>query len=333
MIRVGVIGVGNMGRHHARVYSELPGARLCAVSDFDFSRAQAVAERYGCRAFHDYHEMLRRESLDAVSIAVPTREHFEIASAVIEAGLNLLIEKPIAATVTEAEGLVVKAREAKVKLAVGHIERFNPAVQELKRRVDAGGLGAISSVIAKRVGVMPPQVKDANVITDLAVHDIDILNYLFSTVPLEVTAIAGRALLSDRYDHAEIFLKYPLNRGDRGSAAGCFVQVNWITPLKIRTLSVTGDAGHAEMNYVTQKLEIYQTNVAREYDNFGDFVVRFGEAEKSVAPIQVREPLRVELEDFVDAVSQDREPMVDGAVGVSVLQVIDRITKSLDGSG
>jgi UDP-N-acetylglucosamine 3-dehydrogenase len=332
MIQVGVIGVGNIGRQHARIYAELADARLCAVADFDESRAQAVAARYGCRAFGDYREMLGRESLDAVSIAVPTRDHFTIASTVIEAGLDLLIEKPFAVSLAEAETLVAIARGANVKLAVGHIERFNPAVQELKRRLDAGALGAISSIVAKRVGVMPPQVKDANVIIDLAVHDIDILNYLFGALPLEVSAVAGRALLSDRYDHAEIFLKYPADPHGRGSVAGCFVQVNWITPLKIRTLSVTGDAGHAELNYVTQKLEIYKSNVAREYDNFGDFVVRFGEAERSVVPIEVREPLRAELEDFVDAVAHDRAPKVDGAVGVSVLQVIERITKTIEES-
>jgi UDP-N-acetylglucosamine 3-dehydrogenase len=329
MIRVGVIGVGNIGRHHARIYSGLPGARLCAVADPEESRAQVVAARYGCRAFRDYREMLERESLDAVSIAAPTRDHFTIAETVIEAGVDLLVEKPLAVTLAEAKALVAKAQGAQVKLAVGHVERFNPAVQELKRRMDVGELGAISSVIAKRVGVMPPQVKDANVIIDLAVHDIDILNYFFGAMPMEVSAMAGRALLSDRYDHAEIFLKYPADRAGGGSAAGCFVQVNWITPLKIRTLSVTGNSGHAELNYVTQKLEIYQSNVEREYDDFGDFVVRFGEAEKSVVAIDVREPLRAELEDFVDSVANDRAPKVRGEDGVRALLVAEQAISAL----
>lgn len=332
MIRVGVIGVGNMGRNHARIYSELSDAQLCAVADFDESRARAAAKRYDCRGFGDYHEMLERTDLDAVSIAVPTSDHYSVASAVIEAGLNLLVEKPLAGGLEEAESLVAKARAANLKLAVGHVERFNPVVQELKRRVDEGALGAISSAVAKRVGVMPPQVKDANVIIDLAVHDVDILNYLFGTSPSEISAAAGRALLSDRYDHAEIFLKYPVGRKGNGGAAGCFVQVNWITPLKIRTLSVTGELGHAELNYVTQKLEIYRTNLEREYNDFGDFVVRFGEADKSLVPIRVREPLLGELEDFVQAVIQDRAPKVDGSVGVEVLKVVARITKIIEGS-
>jgi UDP-N-acetylglucosamine 3-dehydrogenase len=318
-----------MGRHHARIYSELAAARLCAVADFDEMRAQAVAARYGCRAYRDFRDMLRHEGLDAVSISVPTRDHFAIACEVIEAGVNLLIEKPLAATLLEAETLVENAAKRNLKLAVGHVERFNPAVQELKRLVDVGSLGAISSVIAKRVGVMPPRVKDANVIVDLAVHDFDILNYLFGTMPVELTAMAGRALLSDRYDHAEIFLKYPTSLKGRDGAAGCFVQVNWITPLKIRTLSVTGDLGHAELNYVTQKLEVYQTNAAKEYDDFGDFVVRFGEAEKAVVPIKVREPLRAELEDFAAAVEDDRTPKVSGEDGVKALLVAEQAIASL----
>jgi UDP-N-acetylglucosamine 3-dehydrogenase len=329
MIRVGVIGVGNMGRHHARVYSEIATVQLCAVADFDESRARAVAVTYGCRAYRDYREMLAQERLDAVSIAVPTCDHFAVGCAVIEAGLNLLVEKPISATLAEAEALVEKAKASNLKLAVGHIERFNPAVRELKRRVDLGTLGEISSVVAKRVGVMPPRVKDANVIIDLAVHDIDILNYLFGATPLELTATAGRALLSDRYDHAEIFLRYSTDHGGKRSSAGCFVQVNWITPLKIRTLSVTGDLGHAELNYMTQRLEVYQTNAAKEYNDFGEFVVRFGEAEKSVVPIQVREPLTAELEDFVDAVEKGRPPKVSGEDGVRALRVAEKAISSL----
>ena len=320
-LRVGVIGVGNMGLHHARNYSQIPTVRLCAVADFDESRAHAAATRFGGTPYSDYREMLARERLDAISVVVPTRDHLSVAFDVISAGVNLLIEKPLAATITEAEAIVAAAHAADVKIAVGHIERFNPAVQELKRRVDAGALGEISSIVAKRVGVLPPQVKDANVINDLAVHDIDILNYFFGVMPTEVFASAGRALLSDRYDHAEIFLKY--------QNVGCFVQVNWITPLKIRTLSVTGDAGYAELNYVTQKLEIYESNLEREYNDFGDFVVRFGEARRTVVPLQVREPLRAELDDFVEAVANDRAPQVSGQVGVSVLRVVEEIEAAL----
>lgn len=295
MIHVGVIGVGAMGRHHARVYAQLPAAELVALADTDAARVNELAARYRCRAYTDYRAMLAQERLDAVSVAAPTRAHYPIALDTLRAGVHTLVEKPLASTIAEAEALVQAARDAQVILAVGHVERFNPAVQELKRRIDAGELGALTSIVARRVGIMPPRVKDVDVILDLAVHDIDVVMFLLGRAPDYVNASASRALLSDRFDHSEIFLKF--------GAVGCFIQANWITPIKIRTLSVTGDRGHAELNYVTQKLEIFESTLAREYDDFGDFVVRFGTPRSTTAPISPREPLHIELDCFLQAVA------------------------------
>lgn len=321
MPRVGVIGVGNMGYHHARNYAEIPNAQLVAVADPNEERGRSVAERFSCRFFRSFEQMLEKEAIEAVSIVLPTNLHYQVARQVIAAGIPALVEKPLAATVAEAEALTAAARERGVLLAVGHIERFNPAVQELRRRLDAGELGAVRSVVAKRVGVLPPQVKDANVIVDLAVHDIDVIGYLLGSAPTEVYAAGGRALLSDRLDDAEIFLKY----GD----IGCFIQVNWITPLKIRTLSVTGSAGYAELNYVTQKLEIYQSNVERHFDDFGDFVIRFGTPRTVTVPITAREPLRLELEAFLQAVEGKSANIVSGEEGTEALVVAYRALEAL----
>lgn len=321
-LRVGVIGVGNMGLHHARVYSQLDNVELCAVADFDTTRAQEVAARFNATAYTNYLDMLDGQALDAVTIAVPTSKHRQVAEKVIARGIHLLIEKPLAAGVAEADEIASAASRAGLYLTVGHIERFNPAVQELRRRVVNGSLGDITSVVARRVGVMPPQVKDANVIIDLAVHDLDILNYFFGALPDHVTANAGHALLTNRFDHAEIFLRY--------GQVGCFVQVNWITPLKIRTLSVTGNAGHAELNYVTQKLEIFASTHERTYDDFGDFVIRFGEARKAVIELEMREPLQVELENFVNVIRGQAAPIVTGQDGVNALRVAAQVLDSLN---
>jgi UDP-N-acetylglucosamine 3-dehydrogenase len=185
-----------------------------------------------------------------------------------------------------------------------------------------GALGEISSVIARRVGVMPPQIRDANVVVDLAVHDIDVLNYIFGVSPHVVRATGGNAFLTNRCDHAEIFLQY--------ANAGCFVQVNWMTPLKIRTLSVTGDGGHAELNYITQRLEVFETTVAREYNDFGEFIVRFGEARKRQLIVPVREPLRLELENFVQTVLGGAELVVTGEDGVQALEIVERVMRELE---
>ncbi|MBI4320673.1 MAG: Gfo/Idh/MocA family oxidoreductase [Chloroflexi bacterium] len=322
MVDVAVVGVGNMGYHHCRVYSCIPGARLVAVADADRERAQAAAKRFGCRHYGSCQDLLAWENVDAISIALPTSMHYRVARDTIAAGVHVLVEKPLAANVEEAQALLGASRERGVVLAVGHVERFNPAVQELKRRIDAGELGEITSIVAKRVGVLPPQVKDANVIVDLAVHDIDIIGYLLGAVPTEVHAAAGRALLSDRFDHAELLLKY--------GQIGCFVQVNWITPIKIRTLSITGNKGYAELNYVTQRLDIYQSNVERHYDDFGDFVYRFGTPQAVTIPIEPREPLLLELEAFVRTVEGQGADIATCEDGVRALMVAEQAVRQLE---
>lgn len=322
MINVAVIGVGNIGYHHARNYAKIPNACLVAIADIDEERGRAVAARFGGHFYRRYQEMLEREKIDAVSIALPTSLHYQAALDVITGGVPVLVEKPLAASVAEAEALVNASRERGVILTVGHVERFNAAVQELKRRIDARALGDITSVVAKRVGMLPPQVKDANVIVDQAVHDIDIIGYLLGKMPTEVYATAGRAVLSDRLDHAELFLKY--------EEIGCFIQVNWITPLKIRTLSVTGNEGYAELNYVTQKLDIYQSNLERHFDDFGEFVVRFGTPQAMTVPIMAQEPLRLELEAFLRAVEGKSPVVVSGEDGVKALKIAEWAIQQLE---
>lgn len=315
IIDVAVIGVGNIGFHHARNYSQISNAKLVAVSDIDEVRGQAVAEKFGCKFYSDYKVMLKEESIDAISLCLPISLHHVVGMELIHAGKHVLIEKPLAATTKQACELDAAAKSKGMLLTVGHIERFNPAVQELKRRIDAGELGNITSIVTKRVGGMPPQVRDANVIIDLAVHDIDILNYLLGQSPTEVHAAAGKALLADRADHAELFLKY--------GVVGCFIQVNWITPIVIRSLSITGDKGYAELNYVTQKLAIYQTNYENSFNDFGEFVIRFGKASAINAEIVQREPLRGELETFVDAVATRSPLIVSGNDGIEAVRIAE----------
>jgi UDP-N-acetylglucosamine 3-dehydrogenase len=324
-INVAVIGVGNMGYHHARNYAEIEGVRLVAVVDADETRGRSVARQFGCGYYANHHDLLAHEPIDAVSLAVPTGLHGAMAQEIMAAHVHLLVEKPLATSVAEAQALVRTSREMGVVLAVGHIERFNPAVQELKRRIEGDELGAITSIVAKRVGVLPPQVKDADVIIDLAVHDIDILNYLLGKMPTQVYATAGRALLSDRFDHAELFLKY--------EQVGCFIQVNWITPIKIRTLSVTGNAGYAELNYVTQKLDLYQSNLERQFDNFGEFIVRFGTPQSITVPIAPQEPLRLELESFLASIRGRPSSGVSGEDGVRALLVAEQAVQHLQSIG
>jgi UDP-N-acetylglucosamine 3-dehydrogenase len=263
--------------------------------------------------------MLDSEEIDAISICVPTALHKTVALDSIEHGKNILIEKPIAASVEEANQILDVALEKKILLMVGHIERFNPAIQRLKEVMDQE-LGTPTSIIARRVGVFPPQIKHANVILDLAVHDIDIFNYLIGTTPEKVYAKAGDALNSGRKDHSIIFLEY-------GNTT-CVVQVNWLTPVKVRELSVTGSNGYAELNYITQELRVFKSNYEKTYDSFGDFVLKFGTPSEIMANVSKVEPLKAELIHFLDCLKEKKAPIITGKDGLSALLVATKAIES-----
>ncbi len=324
-MRVGVIGTGVMGKNHARVYSEMDGIELVGIADLNQKAGKEMAEKYKCAYYSTHTELIEKGRPDAVSVCVPTSLHYTIAKDVIGSGVSLLVEKPIADNVRDARKMVDMARKAKVTLAVGHIERFNPAVQELKRLIDSGRLGKVTSILARRVGLFPPRIKDANVIIDIAVHDIDIFNYLLGKDPERIYASGGKAIVQDREDYADIFMKY---NGTNG-----FIEVNWITPVKLRILNVTGTKGYARLNYVTQKLTLYESVYEKSYDAFGDFVLNFGEPRMDPIEVKNREPLRVELEDFTDAVRKKAKPLVSGEEGLKALKIAADVMKVIEREG
>lgn len=320
MINVAVIGAGNMGKNHVRIYAELEEANLVAIADKNKSRKK-LAEKFSCRFYEDYREMVEKESINAVSIALPTSLHKEASIFCLEKSLHVLVEKPIASSVKEAREIINAAEKNNRVLMVGHIERFNPAVMELKKIIKENKLGEIISLSARRVGIFPPQIKDANVILDLAIHDIDVFNYLLEKAPERVYAEAEKALNSKREDHAFIMLSY-------GKVLG-FIQVNWITPVKIRELAVTGKKGYAEIDYIMQSIRIYRAIYEREYDSFGDFVLKFGKAEKEEIEIEKKEPLKIELRHFIECIERGRKPISSGEDAMKALEIAENIMKAL----
>ena len=314
-IGVAVVGSGNMGRHHVRNYATLAGARLVAVVDEDQARAEALAERYGAAALSAIEEL--PDAVQAVSVATPTATHLDVAGRLLEAGKHVLVEKPIAPTVAEAETLTALAAERGLVLAVGHVERFNPAVRELKRRIDAGAMGILLSLVARRVGVMPPQVRDADVIVDLAVHDIDIFRYLLGADrPAEVYANAGRAIAQDRFDFADIFLRF--------DGVACLLQVNWVTPVKIRSLAVTGTDAYAEIEYVTQQLAFHPARPLANVDSFAELEA-YSERQPERPVLERREPLAAELEEFLKAVRGEPAEIVTGEEGTRSIEIATEV--------
>ncbi len=298
MLRVGVVGVGSMGFHHARVYSELAKegkVELVGVADANFERAKEVAKKFKTLPYSDYRE-LAEENLDAVSIAVPTSLHKQAALNFIERGTNVLVEKPIAESI-ESAGVIIRAAEKNgVVLMVGHIERFNPAVLKLKELIEKGELGDIVTISAKRVGPMAARIRDVGIIIDLGVHDIDVISYLFGRPIEEVYARAGNVIHpAGVEDHALITLGFKDGSG--------IVETNWLTPHKIRTLNVVGTGGIAYLDYIEQSLRLYNDEWIKE------------------AKIRKREPLRNELEHFIECVERGKRPIVDGEAGLHALRV------------
>jgi UDP-N-acetylglucosamine 3-dehydrogenase len=318
-IKVAVIGLGNMGKHHARNYFEISEAELVAVCDVQESVAQQYAEQFACKAYTSIETMLQEEDMDALSITAPTVFHYDIAKICLQYNVSLLIEKPICESVEKAEEIISIAKQKNLTLMVGHIERFNPAVQKLKELIDAGELGKVTSLISRRVGVFPAQIKDTNVIIDLAVHDIDIMSSLLEKQPDAIYGNAGRALINGREDYADILLTY----GDQSA----LMQVNWITPLRIRHLAVTGTKGYAELNYMTQELKVYESVISKEPDNFGDFTIKFGAPIEHVIDVEKKEPLKSELSHFINCVLEKKTPLISGEVG---LQALDTALKVMD---
>lgn len=312
MIKTAVIGLGNMGWHHARVYTELENVKLVAVSDVDEKRCQKAAEKYQTATYTDYKKMLAENDIDAVSIVVPTSLHRQVALDCIEKKIPILIEKPIAGTLEEGKEIIEAAEANNVQVMIGHIERFNPAVQKLKELIDTKKLDKITSILARRVGIYPPQIKDANVVVDIAVHDIDICNYLLGRGPEAVFAKAGRALNDERADYASLFMDY--------DDTEILIQVNWITPVKIRKLNVTAINGYAELDYISQKLKLYESNYERTFDSFGDFVVKFGSPDVQDVSVQNGEPLKMEIQGFLKSVTTGKVVPITAEDGLLALE-------------
>ncbi|MBN2488633.1 MAG: Gfo/Idh/MocA family oxidoreductase [Methanosarcinaceae archaeon] len=294
MIRAGVIGVGAMGQHHVRIYHEMEGVELVGISDVDRTRVEELASQYGTKPFTDYKELLA-EGLDAVSIVVPTTLHKQVTMDVLESGANILVEKPVADTIENADSMIKAAREAGRVLMIGHIERFNPAVTRMKEIVNSGLLGKIVSISTRRVGPYNPRIRDVGIIIDLGVHDIDVISYLYGSKVSEVYSIAGNDIHSQE-DHASTILKFKDNRSG-------VVELNWLTPHKTREMTVVGLEGVAYLDYIDQTVSIHD----KEWI--------------SQAKVEKSEPLKKELEHFIRSVKDSKTPLITGEDGKHALEV------------
>src|ERR1700755_120949 len=299
-LRVGVVGVGVMGSNHARVFAGLPGTELVGVADPDQKQADFVARTLGCAAVSDIGALLDL-NVDAVTVAAPTHLHRDIALACIERGVHVLVEKPIASSVAEGKDIINAARRAGVTLMIGHVERFNPAVQAIAEAIRNED---ILSIAITRVGPFPPRMSNVGVVIDLAVHDIDLICWFTGSQIEEVQPQLSNAV-AEREDIALLQFR-------TASGVLAHINTNWLTPFKARTVHVA-----TKRKYVIGDLLTRQVTECFGFQPDGSYSMRH-------LSVGHAEPLRAELSAFVQPVRTGKDPAVTGEEGVASLEIAIR---------
>jgi predicted dehydrogenase len=308
-LRVAVIGVGHLGRHHARILAALPGAALTAVVDRHAARAAEIAAASGTRALTDYRTLLGQ--VDAVTLAVPTEQHCEIALPFLTAGVPVLVEKPMARSVAEADAMIAAAARSGAALAVGQTERFNPAVAAARPLLTDPRF-----IEVHRLGAFPERSLDIDVVFDLMIHDLDVV---LSIVPSEVVSVeaVGVAVLTPKPDIANARLKF---------ASGCIANItaSRISKDRVRKIRIFQRDSYLSVDYAAQEVERWRLVKG----NGAMPAIDGGKLE-----VAQEEPLKRELADFVAAVREKRAPGVTGADGLRAIQLAQRITDEMKRQG
>lgn len=309
MLRVAVIGVGHLGRHHARIYASMPGVSLVGVCDSNAERGQEIAAEYKTKFFSDYKELIGQ--IDAVSLAVPTIDHHLIGCDLLKNKIAVLVEKPIARTLAEADEMISVARENNVCLQVGHLERFNPAVVAVSKIVTTPRFFE-----THRLSMFSPRSLDIDVVMDLMVHDLDIISWLVKSPVINISAV-GIPVISHKFDIANARLEF---------ANGCIANVtaSRISNEKTRKLRLFQPSDYISLDYITQQAGIWSLRPSKE-------MVGQPKIEVGLLPVTPDEPLRAELAAFIESVSKGEMPKVTGEDGRNALslalQVSERIAE------
>ena len=304
-IDVGVVGVGHLGRHHARLYAQTPGARLVGVVDLDRQRAEAIASEHGCRVFDSVGELA--EKTQAVSVAVPTLNHREIAVELIESGTHVLVEKPLAKSVADAEAINRAAEEYGRIVMVGHTERFNPAVRALATAIDKPRFFEIH-----RLAAFTSRSTDVDVVLDLMIHDLDLLLALDGSDPVRVDA-SGVAALTDKVDIANARIHF---------ASGCVANVSASRISSEPQRRIRVFQRHTYMACDTGNRSVHRHRLVLKKGGPPRIV-------HDVLPIDDTEPLAVELQTFVEAVRSGQAPKIDGRQGQRAIELAYRVLESI----
>src|SRR3972149_3503612 len=284
---VAVIGTGFWGKNHARVYKELDSTKLVAICDGNAERAKSVAAQFGVKAYSSSTRMLKNENIEAVSICTWSTSLAKEALKALIAGKHVLVEKPMATNTKQANKLLETSENNGLHLTVGFLMRFIPGLQHIREAVENKRIGELVCATAKRVSQWPDRIGDIGVVKDTAIHDIDVVQYVFDEDPIGVYAKVGSMRHRKFEDYAQIMLTY-----EDGKSA--FIESNWLTPYKTRTLTVTGSDAIMRLDYVTQELWIES-------------------AKENLQPRKpFQEPLKLELQHFAECITEKKKPLITG---------------------
>jgi predicted dehydrogenase len=319
-LAVGVIGAGSMGRHHVRIMSRMPAVRMVGFFDPDPQRSQALCADHGCTAFTELEPLLDR--VEAVSIAAPTSMHLEIGRLCLERGIHVLMEKPLAHNVSGGETLVAQAAQAGLVLMVGHVERYNPAVRKLMGMLHETR-EPIVSIDARRLSPFDgTRCLDVDVLHDLLIHDVDLVLEI-AGAPVSCVSAVGRPVFSTQTDVAH-------TRMDFANGATAVFWTAKCSPKKVRTLTVTTSGQYLEVDTLARSLTVH---TAEQLPEMTGGVCLMGSIRSEFVPIPDEEPLWVEIEDFLAAVSNGEKPVVDGKRALEAMKALELVGRSIASHG
>jgi UDP-N-acetylglucosamine 3-dehydrogenase len=312
-LSIGIVGLGRMGTYHLETWEHVEGAQVVAVAEPDADLARERIGRRPIAHFEHHRDLVSRTDVDAICITAPSAQHANIALDAIAAGKHVLVEKPIATTLEDGLRMTAAARAAGVKLMVGHVERFNPAVGKLRELIADGRIGRVFRAHATRVGPMPLRIQDAGVAIDLATHDLDIMQFVLGRDISRVYAEGARLSHPTQEDMIACLLRF----GDDGPFG--LLDVNWLTPEKRREISVIGEDGMLTASYLTQ--DVWFTESPTKQTTWDELARIRGDAEGAALRFALRrvEPLKAELEAFADCVRNDTPEPISAYDGCRAL--------------
>jgi len=328
MIKLAVVGTGYWGKNLVRNFASMPGAELAVCCDLDKRALEKIAKAYRVRTSADFDSMLGDGSIDAIVISTPASTHYKLGEAALEAGKHVYVEKPLALKLSEGRRLVELAEKKNLRLMVGHLLLYHPAVRELKRMADSGELGDIYYVYSQRVNLGKVR-SDENALWSLAPHDISVVLHLLGESPAEVLSRGASYLQPGIEDVVFTSLRFPSGRIAQ-------VHVSWLDPHRMRKFTIVGSRKMVTFDDAdaVEKIRVYDKGFETrgEYESYGDsLTLRSGDIR--IPMVEMAEPLRLECEHFVECVAAGKTPLTDGREGLAVLAVLDAADKSLKSGG